>query len=43
MTTPMANDFLKNLTIDVNRNIQAQFDINGEKHKIFTYKFTTRG
>ena len=44
ITTPKANDFLENLTIDANRNMHTEYDINGEKHKLLlNYKFTTRG
>ena len=38
--TPKANDFIENLAIDANGNINTEFDINGEKLKLlFKYKF----
>ena len=41
--TPKANDFLENINIDANRNIHADFDITGEKHKLLlNYKFKTK-
>ena len=40
---PQANGFFGNITFDANKNIHAEFDINGEKQKILlNYTFTAR-
>ena len=34
LTTPKAGKFLDNLMVDKNKNVKANFNVNGEEHKL---------
>ena len=44
LKTPKSDDFLENLMVDQNNNVQAVFEVNGEQHVItLNAKLTGRG
>ena len=43
LKTPKSDDFLENLMVDQNNNVQAVFEVNGEHVIILNAKLTGRG